>query len=615
MSTLVDYITIEPKETDSNLVKHKYPFTACEILSCDINKINDYFSMTNEEQKSSRKNSSISEKETNDKKEESNEENGEKKENEGESKIEEVIEKKEESLENPNSIELMDKLLNFLNTKNTLNDVLCGYFTKVMNHLLSKYPFRILTYLYKYKYDALSNMIYHSYQTGISEICVKVLSLEIYMINTNVTESMKPIQEEYSNALIPRNKILFELIDLIKINSDEDISCKISLLQNLIETQKILEFFILNGELCIKIFEKIKDDFDVDNNYRVRTNLSHYLDFLCSVIKNSINFNIGIPTSEFKDNTELINHFSFSKELISNLNTILKYFRESKSNESYKTTFDYEVKPLGTLNMKIMELVIQLISYLKNIPKILDEELVRSHFMKTSIDFLFKYEWNNLYQQNFLNFFKQLMADEAIHPLLLHHLFHELNFTNLLISQLQTEKKYQFKNSKKEISSGYFSMIIYLCYKINAVGGGQAINIRSREGSFYFTASSTNEYQTTAFKLYDLNKMTSSKKNINLNISGEIKSCLNEDWVEIFKQQVTPYVKLYEMKLFDDSSNLEDEDENISEDNSPGYGNEKSSGETPFGQTSKENQGASTFFSGIEEDMNKGENENKVPEE
>lgn len=611
MSALVDYITIEPAETDSDLAKHKYPFTACEILSSDINKINDYFSMTDEEQK----NSPISEKE-NDKKEESYEEGAEKKGNEGESKIEEVTEKKEENDEKTNSIELMDKLLNFLNTKNTLNDVLCGYFTKVMNHLLSKYPFRILTYLYKYKYDALSNMIYHSYQTGISEICVKVLSLEVYMINTNVTDSMKPIQEEYSNALIPRNKILFELIDLININSDEDISCKISLLQSLIETQKILEFFILNDELCGKIFEKNQEDFDVDNNYRVRTNFSYYLDFLCSLIKNCINCNIGIPTSELKDNTELITHSTFSKVLIANLGKILKYFRESKSTKSYKTTFDYEVKPLGTLNMKIMELVIQLISYMKEIPKILDEELVNSHFMKTSIDFLFKYEWNNLYQQNFINFFKQLMADEATHPLLLHHLFHELNFTNLLISQLQTEKKYQFKNSKKEISSGYFSMLIYLCYKINAVGGGQAINIRSREGSFYFTASSTNEYQTTAFKLYDLNKMTSNKKAINLNISGEIKSCINDDWNDIFKQQVTPYVKLYEMKLFDDSSNLDDEDENISEDNTQGYGTEKSSsGDTPFGQSPKENQGASTFFSEIEEDMNKGENENIVPEE
>ena len=482
-----------------------------------------------------------------------------------------------------------------------------------MIHLLTKYPFKILTYLYKYRTDAISNMVYHSYQVGISEICVKVLSLEIYMINSNVTDSMKPIQDEYQKALIPRNKILIELIDSIKVSETDDISSKISLCQSLFESQKILEFIISNEDFCTKMFSKIGKDVDYDSNSNLRYNFSLYLDLISSIIKNCNNFSVGLPALE----NDVLTHSAFSKRLIDNLEIILKNFKESKTTQVIKSSFNVDVKPLGSLNMKIIELVIQLFSFMKVIPKNLDEILIRTNFIATSVDFLFKYEWNNLYQQNFINMFKQFMNDEQLHPLLSHYLFHEKQFTSLLISQVQLDRQFKFPNSKKEISVGYFSILIYLCYKINAVGGGQAVNIRSREGSFYFTASSSMDYQSNsnAFKLYDLNKNIGNKKSGAINISGEIKSCLNEDWVYIFKQQVMPLIKLYEMRLFDDTSALEDDEDIISEDN---YGTpEAKTEDSPFngGSNIPSKEGSGTFFKEIENDMEKTENEKKLTEE
>ena len=50
IEALIDYVIKLPEESEINDNKaHKYPFIACEILSTDINKINDYFSVPDKE--------------------------------------------------------------------------------------------------------------------------------------------------------------------------------------------------------------------------------------------------------------------------------------------------------------------------------------------------------------------------------------------------------------------------------------------------------------------------------------------------------------------------------------------------------------------------------------
>jgi hypothetical protein len=42
-----------------------------------------------------------------------------------------------------NKIELLDLLLNFVDTDSELNYVLAGYFSKLLNNLINKYPHRV----------------------------------------------------------------------------------------------------------------------------------------------------------------------------------------------------------------------------------------------------------------------------------------------------------------------------------------------------------------------------------------------------------------------------------------------------------------------------------------
>ena len=253
IEALIDYVIKLPDESEINDNKaHKFPFIACEILSTDVNKINDYFSVPDKErelkekeeeeantfEEVENKNNQQTDLNINDNKEnETNEEQikqhqdenkdnvNVKKDNNGiqgatdtdsNDKEEDTVEQTEKpktQTDTPTNIDehtisLLDKLLEFLNTKSDLNDVLCGYFSKIMTNLINKYPFRILQYLYKHKLPCLSNLIFHSKNPSLTDLCSKCLSLETYLPVSNVSESMKPIQEEYTKALQPRNKLL-----------------------------------------------------------------------------------------------------------------------------------------------------------------------------------------------------------------------------------------------------------------------------------------------------------------------------------------------------------------------------------------------------------------------
>ena len=70
---------------------------------------------------------------------------------EEEKKTEEI--KEEKIIENPNSIELLDYLLTFLDSKEELNYVLSGYFSKLIITFILRKPDVIIPYIFKNKKD------------------------------------------------------------------------------------------------------------------------------------------------------------------------------------------------------------------------------------------------------------------------------------------------------------------------------------------------------------------------------------------------------------------------------------------------------------------------------
>ena len=665
IEALIDYVIKLPEESEINDNKaHKYPFIACEILSTDINKINDYFSVPDKErelkekeeeeentfEELENKNNQQNDININDNKEnESNEEQNKQlqDENNESSNIKEdnndtqnsttTTKEEEDTVQqtektkpetqidntktniDEHTISLLDKLLEFLNTKNDLNDVLCGYFSKIMTNLINKYPFRILQYLYKHKLPYLSNLIFHSKNPSLTDLCSKCLSLETYLPVSNVSESMKPIQEEYTKALQPRNKILSELIISIQLSQSEDISGITNLIQSLFENKSILESFIKDETYSKMILDKLTLDVTDIQSKEIRYNYSTYIDLIIFIVKTCVTHNlIPLKISEKESITSEnanVKHFPFSSQLLQMLPIVFKNFRENKKDQEIKSTTFETFRPLGIVNIKIMELAGHLILFYKNTPNTLDDIYIKSNFISNAVEFLFQYEWNNIYQQNFMTMFKQFINNETSHPLLSHYLFYDLKFVSLILNHFKKDdKNYKFKTTGNTIQNGFYSLLIYLCFKINTIGGGQLVNIRSREGSFYFVAKTASDFTNNNMKLHDTNQAASRANNIY--VSSDIKKCLDDEWVYIFKQQVLPCIKLYETKLYDETESMSQDEDYIVSDEYLGDSNgikseDKENGTVNPFQSGRENG----FFEGVEKGEVTADTENKLIEE
>ena len=66
--------------------------------------------------------------------------------------------------------------------------------------------------------------------------------------------------------------------------------------------------------------------------------------------------------------------------------------------------------PLGVYKVKIVSFLGNLIPYFKNISEELDKLLVKTKFFEVAFEYLFDYEWNNLYQDALLNLFKKILS-------------------------------------------------------------------------------------------------------------------------------------------------------------------------------------------------------------
>jgi hypothetical protein len=304
VKNLIDYIIREP-EGDDHKKGHKYPFMASEILNCDVNKINDFFTATEAELLlKERKMSSMSNADSdmvlssddhlnafsNEKKAVTQEESGEepkevnefkelKEEHKSETKeqIEEVqgnsneanlhnksiselinVENLEESTQGQmeparNRIELLDYLFSFLETDGDLNYVLVGYFAKFLNMLLNKFPHKIIGYIYNERPEILDRLLQHSDKKSIAEVVPKLLLVESYLSSDKDKASSLSIEKSNtSNAFA-------NLSCPINLNLDSILAVRKTVLVNLFRKLSIIgsdpEKTSNIANICIEITE------------------------------------------------------------------------------------------------------------------------------------------------------------------------------------------------------------------------------------------------------------------------------------------------------------------------------------------------------------------------
>jgi len=105
-----------------------------------------------------------------------------------------------------NKFELFERYLSFLSsTDQDLNEVLCGYFSKVFTVLVSAKTKEVFTYIYTHPV-IFDHLLTHSYQKSISEILIRLLNTQENLFNENsiAYSEVNSIRTSYVHKLIQK---------------------------------------------------------------------------------------------------------------------------------------------------------------------------------------------------------------------------------------------------------------------------------------------------------------------------------------------------------------------------------------------------------------------------
>ena len=409
--------------------------------------------------------------------------------------------------ENKPNNEYLDLLLNFvMEDKDEFNYVLSGYFANVIITLLTKYPSQILKYLYTVRKDALRKIVFHSHQKAFSILSLKLLNLENYiLVDRKIENSFKEISTE---SIDFRNGLIAEIIKSIslegikddknEIKDDIDLEAKFSLIFEMInENNKIVKYLVFNNDVYSHIFNILDTDlYNNDNNSENNEGIfdNKYTIYALFIILTTrllktacSNYLISYP-NEFDLNSikKAKKELTFSENMIITFGKILKNnFLPKKPTLILEKCSTIPYEGLGMLNIKIILLVKEMMNFMKQLPKQFDSILIRNNFCQRSIDYFFKYQWNNIYHIQFVEFFNMYLSEEEKHKELTEFLFENIKFHEILINYLNQDNidekdiekivpkqrlKFTFK-SGKTINSGVFAHVIDIIYKIQAISG------------------------------------------------------------------------------------------------------------------------------------------------
>ena len=501
------------------------------------------------------------------------------------------IEKNEDEYSD-DKIEILDYFFSFLIEDSELNYVLCGYFSSLMTNLLNINWIKIINYLFLKRKDILKRLVYHSYRKSIAEALCKIIKYE----DKFNEEKNNNIIDEKEFSLI-RLDIIKDIFDKIDINMDSEKLFSLTFIINdLSDNKNIFESILNNKNIIHSLITKQLKDINLlnckeekDKLYNKKNNFITILDIIINWLNNIKKNDFQIPMLLYEVNEDFVDddfvqqketeepevhHTLLSKALFEILpNLIENNFNklEKKDNSHYisQSYNDYELEPLGLYRIKIVEMITSLISYCKNIANELDNLLINSNFFDNAINYIFEYEWNNLYQEAIFQFFNNLFnydKEYPFHEISVDYIFSKFGILNKITTNLDKIKN----NNENEGNSGngFMAFLISLSYKINALIGGDSVNLNnnySKEGvmTFMDRAENLNSKVLDMFCDTDNNKKKDGIKPVEC-----MEKFCSEKWIDFFRDNISSKIKLYEeqlcqMKEDDDSlfDNANDNDE------------------------------------------------------
>lgn len=100
---------------------------------------------------------------------------------------------------------LLERLFSFLSTEQKpINDVLAGYFSKLLTLLINRKQKSLIPFLFNPENDALDRLLEHVYQKSISELLIKVLNLQEPLLGEALVEKQHQIVETLIEKLGPQ---------------------------------------------------------------------------------------------------------------------------------------------------------------------------------------------------------------------------------------------------------------------------------------------------------------------------------------------------------------------------------------------------------------------------
>ena len=510
-------------------------------------------------------------------------------------------------------IEILDYFFSFLTDDSELNYVLCGYFSALMTNLLNINYIKIINYLFLQRKDILKRLVYHSYRKSIAETLCKIIKYE-----DKFNENKNNNYDEKEFSLI-RIDIIKDIFDKIDINMDSEKLYSLTFIINdLTENKTIFESILNNKNILQSLITKQLKDLNLTNSEEEKEKLSNkknnfiiILDIIINWLNNIKKSDIQIPillyeVNEDSDNGDVVqqkenettevHHTLLSKALFDILPNLIKSnFNKSENDMNNDYIFqsfnDCKIKPFGLYKIKIVEIITSLISYCKNIANEYDNLLVNSNFLENTINYIFEYEWNNLYQEAIFQFFNNLFVYDKELP------FHEISvdyiFSKLdILGQITNNLDKIINNNENEGNSGngYTAFLISFSYKINALIGGDSVNLNksySKEGIITFMDRSENLNNNMMNMFFEAeNKKKEEKKDEVQSIEFMEKYC-NEKWIDFFRNNISGKIKLYEEKLCQAKEEVDDLFDNANDEVEDLLGKYKSRDEELFEDNNK----------------------------
>ena len=213
---------------------------------------------------------------------------------------------------------------------------------------------------------------------------------------------------------------------------------------------------------------------------------------------------------------------------------------------------------LGILIIKILQLVKEMFSFMKEIPNIFDLIVINNEFCQRSLDFFFKYQLNNIYHIKFIELFNIYLKEEIKHNELTIFFFDKYRLHEVLINYLKgnSDKQklhFEFKSGKK-IKTGIYPHVINIIYKLQVIGG---LSILNEEEIRKLKILNIGEFEF----LKDENSNKSIQKmNTSTNIGKILEEC--QVWKETINTTVGPLIKNYEKQLCKEDAQKKNKESN-----------------------------------------------------